>query len=56
MEKGRVVLCVRKALVTYLAERLGILSEIQGSVGEGRVRVIRCLNWKDLAPLVPFGG
>jgi hypothetical protein len=55
MEKGRVVLCVRKALVTYLAERLGVLTEIQGNVAAGRVRVIRCLNWKDLAPLVPVG-
>jgi len=55
MEKGRLVFTVRKALVTYVAERLGVLGEIQGKAMENGPRFVRCLNSKDLAPIVPVG-
>jgi predicted DNA-binding transcriptional regulator YafY len=53
MRKGQIALSVRKALVTYLAESLGLLDEIRGDVTPGKVRELHCLNAEALAPFVP---
>ena len=53
MLNGRSELAVRKALVTYVAEDLGILNEIQGTKnGRGNPEV-RCANTGELKDLVP---
>ena len=57
MHGGRVEFTVRKALVTYVAEALGVLEEIQSAVGaepptRGR-RELCCLNPRELAAYVP---
>ncbi len=57
MHKGQTEFSVRKALVTYVAEALGILDEIQGgSEAEDaplRRRELRCLNAAELSDYVP---
>jgi predicted DNA-binding transcriptional regulator YafY len=53
MEGGRVVASVRKALVTYVADRLGVLDEIQGLPARRSFRQLQCLNARELATLVP---
>ncbi len=53
MSQGRIAFPVRKALVTYVAESLGILHEIRGDPEPERVRELRCPNAADLAPFVP---
>lgn len=52
MRGGRTAVSVRKALVVYMAEALGLLDEIQGVAAEG-VRELRCLNPEVIAPFVP---
>jgi hypothetical protein len=55
MEDGQLVFPVRKALIVYLAERLGVLEELQGvkpSRSDG-ARPLRCVNAAELMAFVP---
>jgi predicted DNA-binding transcriptional regulator YafY len=53
MNGGQLEITVRKALVTYVAEHLGVLDQINGTPSEGGFRELRCLNPEELAPFVP---
>ena len=53
MRDGQVEFKVRKALVTYVAEALGVLEQIRAASEVGSGRELHCVNAADLAAYVP---
>ena len=54
MRNGMISVPVRTALVVYVLDRLGLLEAVRAGKEEAKVsRGIRCINHKDLRPILP---